>query len=68
MSKDEKKIHATQIRIPEHLAELVKKAAEENHRSFNAQLIFLLETGLGVDSKGTVLGTGETVVRFRSQK
>jgi hypothetical protein len=67
MGKDEKKIHATQIRIPEHLAELVKEAAEDSHRSFNAQLIFLLETALGVDSKGTVLGTGEAVIRLRQK-
>ena len=63
MGKKAQKIYATQIRLPEPLAEVIKKDAEANHRSFNAQLLFLIEKALG-DAASTPKGRGGMVTAF----
>ena len=37
----------TQVRIPAELHEQVKVSAENNFRSFNAEILYLLSVGLG---------------------
>jgi len=45
--KDQKKeIYATQVRLPRALADRIKSDAEAHHRTFNSELIVLLEIAL----------------------
>lgn len=39
----------TQIRLPEDLAEKLKEAAEENHRSLNSEMLFRLDRSFHAD-------------------
>ncbi len=68
MTRAVKKIHATQIRLPEGLAQAVKKAAATSHRSFNAQLLCLIETALGVGPDGEPRGSGLVIAHMGGQE
>ncbi len=46
MTKKAKEIYATQIRLSIPLSQLIKTTATTSRRSFNAQMVFLMETAL----------------------
>lgn len=52
------------IRLPDELRELVERRATDEHRSLNAQIISLLELGLGMKRASSLpLGTGRSTFR-----
>lgn len=44
------------VRLPDEIRELVQRRAEAEHRSLNAQIIALLEAGLGLKRASALTG------------